>query len=151
MYIWLWIDNSHPMKQYVGVWQMEELIRTRPDHIDVPSLASNRNTVTMCPTGHMAVIQCNAESFVRIWLLDNLRLRLLDWLVKSLFMLKFRLLKCQKFFIGPRSDHSLPMSVTHWLTYSLTTLLKIEWIDLNVQTLQTMSLLSNIRKVKVPG
>ena len=46
--------------------QMEELIRTRLDHIDVPSLASNRNTVTMCPTGHMAVIQCNAESFVRI-------------------------------------------------------------------------------------
>ena len=45
---------------------MEELIRTRLDHIDVPSLASNRNTVTMCPTGHMAVIQCNAESFVRI-------------------------------------------------------------------------------------
>ena len=24
------------------------------------------------------------------------------------------------FFIGPRSDHSLPMSVTHWLTHSLT-------------------------------
>ena len=24
------------------------------------------------------------------------------------------------FFIGPRSDHSLPMSVTHWLTDSLT-------------------------------
>ena len=44
-------------------------------------------------------------------------------------------------FIGPRSDHSLPMSVTHWLTDSLThsltnmlkldvmTLMKIEWID----------------------
>ena len=42
------------------------------------------------------------------------------------------------FFIGPRSDHSLLMSVTHWLTHSLTTLLKIEWIDLSVQTLQTM-------------
>ena len=68
--IWLWIDNSHLKKHYVGVgvgvWQMEELIRSRLDHIDVPSLASNRNTVTMCPTGHMAVIQCNAESFVRI-------------------------------------------------------------------------------------
>ena len=23
------------------------------------------------------------------------------------------------FFIGPRSDHSLPMSVTHWLTHDL--------------------------------
>ena len=33
-------------------------------------------------------------------------------------------------FIGPRSDHSLPMSVTHWLTNSLTTLLKTLWIDL---------------------
>ena len=41
------------------------------------------------------------------------------------------------FFIGPRSDHSLLMSVTHWLTNSLTTLLKIEWFDLNMQTTQT--------------
>ena len=38
-------------------------------------------------------------------------------------------------FIGPRSDHSLPMSVTHWLTHwrpfwiDVTTLLKMEWID----------------------
>ena len=29
------------------------------------------------------------------------------------------------FFIGPRSDHSLPMSVTDWLTHWLTNLLKI--------------------------
>ena len=34
-------------------------------------------------------------------------------------------------FIGPRSDHSLPMSVTDWLTHSLTSLLKLEWIDLH--------------------
>ena len=42
-------------------------------------------------------------------------------------------------FIGPRSDHSLPISLTDWLTDSLTdwrpfgtdvtTLLKMEWID----------------------
>ena len=31
--------------------------------------------------------------------------------------------------IGPRSQHSLRMSLTHWLTHSLTTLLKIEWIN----------------------
>ena len=33
------------------------------------------------------------------------------------------------FFIGPESDHCLPLSVTHWLTDSLTTLLKSDLID----------------------
>ena len=41
-------------------------------------------------------------------------------------------------FIGPRSDHSLPLSVTNSLTDWVMTLLKIEWIDLNMQTIQTM-------------
>ena len=46
-------------------------------------------------------------------------------------------------FIGPRSDHSIPMSVTDWLTHWFTTLLKIEWIDLNVQNLQTQPIKQN--------
>ena len=33
---------------------------------------------------------------------------------------------CFHFFIGPRSDHSLPMSVTDSLTDSLTTFLKLD-------------------------
>ena len=41
-------------------------------------------------------------------------------------------------FIKHRSDHSLSLSVTDWLTHSLTNSLKIEWIDLNLQTMQTM-------------
>jgi len=36
------------------------------------------------------------------------------------------------FFNVSRSDHSLRMSVTHSLTDSLTNLLKIEWVDLNI-------------------
>ena len=39
---------------------------------------------------------------------------------------KNRFLKAMTFFIGPRSDHSLPMSVTDWLTNWLTTLLKLD-------------------------
>ena len=44
------------------------------------------------------------------------------------------------FFIRPRSDPSLPMSVTDWLTDWLTNLLKNELIDLNMQTMQTMAM-----------
>ena len=33
------------------------------------------------------------------------------------------------FFIGPRSHHSLPMSVTNWLTHSLTDDLVEYWIN----------------------
>ena len=56
-------------------------------------------------------------------------------------------------FIGPRSDHSLPMSVTHSLTdwwpfgIDVTTLLKNEWIDLNMQTMQTMQTLQNMQNM----
>ena len=58
-----------------------------------------------------------------------------------LLLICFCFCHCCHFFIGPRSDHSLLMSVTHWLTDWLTdwltnllkpdvtTLLKIEWID----------------------
>ena len=31
-----------------------------------------------------------------------------------------RVMSCHEIFIGPRSDHSLPMSLTNWLTDSLT-------------------------------
>ena len=34
------------------------------------------------------------------------------------------------FFIGPRSDHSLHLPGTHWLTHGL-----VEWINLNMQTM----------------
>ena len=33
------------------------------------------------------------------------------------------------FFIGPRSDHSLPMSVTNWLTHWLTDKLVEDWMN----------------------
>ena len=33
------------------------------------------------------------------------------------------------FFIGPRSDHSLPMSLTNWLTHSLTNKLVEDWMN----------------------
>ena len=47
-------------------------------------------------------------------------------------------------FIGPRSDHSLPLSVTDWLT----TLLKIEWIDLNMQTMRTMPTMRTMQNMQ---
>ena len=52
------------------------------------------------------------------------------FLVQKFYTLKVR--KSRRFFIGPRSDHSLRMS----LTDSLTTLLKIEWSDLNTTRCQ---------------
>ena len=48
-------------------------------------------------------------------------------------------------FIGPRSDHSLPMSVTHSLTNDV---LKIEWNDLSMQNMQNMQSKQSMQRMQ---
>ena len=51
-------------------------------------------------------------------------------------------------FIGPRSEHSLLVSLTYWLTASLTDLLKNRWIDLNMRSMQTMQTIQTMQTTK---
>ena len=77
----------------------------------------NRTVFSCCFKGYLERLKCLADLF-----LGPSRILWGGWVLRegSRYQIGWIFI-----FIGPRSDHSLPMSLTDWLT----NLLKIEWFD----------------------